>query len=206
MTISIVDYGVGNLGSIKNMLKKLGANSRIVSRAEEIDNSEKLILPGVGAFDAGMRQLEQSGLRQALDEAVLERTVPVMGICLGMQLMTDGSDEGQTPGLGWIKGRAVKFVSGYGETLKVPHMGWNRVDIVKNHPALQHLGPDSRFYFVHSFHIQCQDQNDVLMQTHYGSKSFDSGFAAGNIIGFQFHPEKSHRFGLALLKGFVDNF
>ncbi|MFD1766086.1 imidazole glycerol phosphate synthase subunit HisH [Sphingorhabdus buctiana] len=205
MTISIVDYGVGNLGSIKNMFKKLGASSRIVSNAEEISESKKLILPGVGAFDAGMRKLEQSGLRQALDQAVLERAIPVMGICLGMQLMTDGSEEGQIPGLGWIKGKATKFVSG-DEKLKVPHMGWNRVDIVKNHPALRNLGPDSRFYFVHSFHIQCQNRDNVLMRTRYGSTLFDSGFAAGNIIGFQFHPEKSHRFGLALLKGFVDNF
>ncbi len=206
MTITIIDYGIGNLGSIQNMLKKLGADSIVASDASAIKGATKLILPGVGAFDAGMSQLNASGLRAALDVAVLERKLPVAGICLGMQMMTEGSEEGQLPGLGWVPARTTRFVPAAGETLKIPHMGWNVVNKVKGSPVLDFLDSESRFYFVHSYHVRCRDREDALLTTQYGSITFDAAFELNNILGFQFHPEKSHRFGMALLKGFLERY
>jgi glutamine amidotransferase len=204
--ITLIDYGVGNLGSIQNMLKKLGAESAIASDIAAIERATKLFLPGVGAFDAGMGQLNASGLRSALDAAVLGRKVPVAGICLGMQLMTEGSEEGQLPGLGWVPARTVRFVPAAGETLKVPHMGWSVVSPAKPSPALDFLEGESRFYFVHSYHVACRNRADALLQAQYGSVAFDAAFERGNILGFQFHPEKSHRFGMALLKAFLERY
>jgi glutamine amidotransferase len=206
MSVTIVDYGVGNLGSIRNMLKKLGADCAIVSDASGIQRATKLILPGVGSFDAGMSQLNASGLRAALDVAVLERKVPVAGICLGMQMITEGSEEGQLQGLGWVPARTTRFSPAAGESMKVPHMGWNVVNKVKDSPVLDFLEGESRFYFVHSYHVHCRDHEDVLLKTQYGSITFDAAFERNNILGFQFHPEKSHRFGMALLKGFLDKY
>jgi glutamine amidotransferase len=206
MSITIIDYGVGNLGSIQNMLKKLGADSIVASDASAIEGATKLILPGVGAFDAGMSQLNASGLRAALDVAVLERKLPVAGICLGMQMMTEGSEEGNLPGLGWVPARTTRFVPAAGENLKIPHMGWNTVNKVKVSPVLDFLVGESRFYFVHSYHVRCRDREDALLTTQYGSIIFDAAFERNNILGFQFHPEKSHRFGMALLKGFLENY
>lgn len=204
--ITLIDYGVGNLGSIQNMLKKLGAESAIASDITAIERATKLILPGVGAFDAGMGQLNASGLRPALDAAVLQRKLPVAGICLGMQLMTDGSEEGQLPGLGWVPAGTVRFVPAPGEIMKVPHMGWSVVTGAKASPALDFLDGESRFYFVHSYHVRCRDREDVLLTAQYGSVGFDAAFERGNILGFQFHPEKSHRFGMALLKAFLERY
>lgn len=206
MSITIVDYGVGNLGSIQNMLKKLGADSIVASDASAIESATKLVLPGVGAFDAGMSQLNDSGLRAALDAAVLERNLPVAGICLGMQMMTEGSEEGRIPGLGWVPARTTRFKPAADETMKVPHMGWNVVNRAKGSPVLDFLDGESRFYFVHSYHVHCRDREDVLLTSQYGSISFDAAFERNNILGFQFHPEKSHRFGMALLKGFLENY
>lgn len=204
VTIAIIDYGIGNLGSILNMLKKLGADGVLADDPAKVSKATKIILPGVGSFDAGMLKLERSGLRYALDEAVLERGVTVLGICLGMQLMTEGSEEGDLPGLGWVKGRAVKFSPAPDEKMKVPHMGWSEVRPMKQSKVVESLVPSSRFYFVHSYHVKCSNRADALLEAQYGSVRFDAAFEHQNRFGFQFHPEKSHRFGMSLLKGFVD--
>lgn len=206
MKVTVVDYGVGNLGSIENMLKKLGFDYVIASQTESIKSASKLILPGVGAFDAGMQQLNDSGLRLALDDAVLIRKVPVMGICLGMQLMTEGSEEGRLPGLGWIPARTTRFVPTSGEVLKVPHMGWNSVTPSKASRSLEYLNGVSRFYFVHSYYVKCNQYSDSLLTSQYGSINFDAAFERNNILGFQFHPEKSHRFGMAIFRSFLEKY
>lgn len=206
MTVTIIDYGVGNLGSIQNMLKKLGAQSEIASDAIAVERATKIILPGVGAFDAGMTQLNQSGLRAPLDTAVLQKKVPVAGICLGMQLMTEGSEEGVLPGLGWVSARTMRFVPSPNEIMKIPHMGWSLVTKAKSSPVLDTLDDESRFYFVHSYHVVCSKRDDVLLNAQYGSVRFDAAFEHENILGFQFHPEKSHRFGMALLNSFLQKY
>lgn len=206
MTITIIDYGVGNLGSIHNMLKKLGAQSEIATDVSAVQRATKIILPGVGAFDAGMTQLNQSGLRPALDAAVLQKRVPVLGICLGMQLMTEGSEEGSLPGLGWVEAKTIRFLPEPNETMKIPHMGWSIVTKAKQTPVLDLLDEDSRFYFVHSYHVDCSNRDDVLLTAQYGSVHFDAAFECKNILGFQFHPEKSHRFGMTLLKAFLEKY
>lgn len=206
MTIAIVDYGVGNLGSIQNMLRKLGAQSEISSDASTLERANKIILPGVGAFDSGMEKLNQSGIRPALDFAVLKRRIPVMGICLGMQLMTMGSEEGKLPGLGWVSAKTIRFMPAPNETMKIPHMGWSSVAKYKQSPALELLDEESRFYFVHSYHVSCSDRKDVLLTSRYKSVLFDAAFEHENILGFQFHPEKSHRFGVSIFKAFLSHY
>ena len=201
--IGIVDYGMGNLGSIRNMLKRIGIQSELISRPEQVLAAHKLILPGVGAFDAGMRNLEDSQLISPLNEAVLgARRVPVLGICLGMQLMTRSSEEGSLPGLGWMDARAVKFEP-TPDALKVPHMGWSDVLTLRDEPLVRRLPPEPRFYFVHSYYVRCSAAEDALLTTRYGIE-FHSAFARGNIWGVQFHPEKSHKFGMQLLKNFAE--
>jgi glutamine amidotransferase len=204
LTIVIVDYGVGNLGSIQNMLTRLGAIVETTSDPRVIERASKLILPGVGAFDAGMGQLITSGLKSILDDAALVRKIPIAGICLGMQLMTESSEEGTTPGLGWIAAKAMRFNPTSDEILKVPHMGWNTVALAKNSPVLQFVEKDARFYFVHSYFVRCKNAGDVLLRAQHGLTTFDAAFQNENLYGFQFHPEKSHRFGMALLRGFVE--
>jgi glutamine amidotransferase len=202
--ITIVDYGVGNLGSIVNMLKKVGAKAQTSSDPEVLRQAEKLILPGVGAFDPGMRKLNEVGLVPLLNELVLEKKVPVIGLCLGMQLLTKGSEEGTEAGLGWIDAETVRFKFGPENAyLKVPHMGWNTLDIQRQHPLVADLGSESRFYFVHSYHIVCNDESDVVAHTDYGYP-LPAVVSRGNIMGAQFHPEKSHRYGMQLLKNFAE--
>lgn len=202
--ITIVDYGVGNLGSILNMLKKIGARAQASSDPDTLRQAEKLILPGVGAFDPGMRKLNEIGLVPLLNELVLEKKVPVIGLCLGMQLMTNGSEEGTEAGLGWVDAETVRFKFGSENAhLKIPHMGWNTLDIRHKHPLVADLGPESRFYFVHSYHIVCADEADVVAYTEYGYP-LASVISKGNILGAQFHPEKSHRYGMQLLKNFAE--
>lgn len=203
--ISIVDFGVGNLGSIRNMLGKVGAECELVSDAAQLSRATKLILPGVGSFDAGMSKLERAGLIPALNERVLQRKVPVLGICLGMQLMTQGSEEGTLPGLGWVAADTLRFKVPAQSKLKIPHMGWNEVRTCKASPLIADEGPDARFYFVHSFYVHCRNDADVLLQAEYG-QTFDAAFEAGNVMGVQFHPEKSHKFGLRLLGNFARAF
>ena len=200
--ITIVDYGMGNLGSIRNMLKKIGVDSEISADAARIAAATKLILPGVGAFDAGMEKLEASGLAKVIDERVTGAAVPVLGICLGMQLMARRSDEGVRPGLGWIDAEALRFEP-LDPALKVPHMGWNVVQPVRPAALTESLPDESRFYFVHSYHVRCRRPDDVLLTTPYGG-AFHSGFHHGNIWGVQFHPEKSHKFGMQLLRNFAE--
>jgi glutamine amidotransferase len=206
MTITIIDYGVGNLGSIQNMLKNLGVESEVTSVAAEIDRATKIILPGVGSFDQGMTQLNQSGLRSALDTAVLQKRTPILGICLGMQLMTEGSEEGSLPGLGWLPAQTIRFMPSANENMKIPHMSWGVVSKSKESRVLEQLGNESRFYFVHSYHVRCRNRADVLLSAEYGSIQFDAAFEHKNILGFQFHPEKSHRFGMSLLRAFIERF
>ena len=201
--ITIVDYGVGNLGSILNMLKKIGAKAQASSDPDVLRQAEKLILPGVGAFDPGMRKLNEVGLVPPLNELVLEKKVPVIGLCLGMQLMTKGSEEGTEAGLGWIDAETVRFKFGpENANLKIPHMGWNTLDIQRQHPLVSDLGSESRFYFVHSYHIVCADEADVVAYTDYGYP-LAAVIIKGNIMGAQFHPEKSQRVGLKILENFL---
>ena len=199
--ITIVDYNTGNLGSIRNMLRKAGAESRITSDPSLIAEAEKLVLPGVGAFDAGMENLQVAGLIPVLNKRVLEDRVPVLGICLGMHLMTRGSSEGNRSGLGWVDADVLRFDPGP-RALKIPHMGWNRVQPVRDSPLTEGLPQEPRFYFVHSYYPRCRRVEDVLLTTVYG-EPFHSGFVSGNVYGVQFHPEKSHKFGMALLANFA---
>ena len=204
--VVIVDYGMGNLGSILNMLRKIGTRAIISSKEEEIKQADKLILPGVGAFDNGMVSLTRLGVIPYLDQKVLQEKTPVLGICLGMQLFGKKSEEGRLPGLGWIDAEVKKLqfeVSGCG--LKIPHMGWNSVKMRRQSPLFKGLEKNSRFYFAHSYHAVCNNMDDSLGETMYGH-NFTSSLQRENILGVQFHPEKSHKFGMTLLKNFIDYF
>lgn len=204
MTPVIVDYGMGNLGSILNMLKRVGISGMITSEPGQIAAATKLILPGVGAFDNGMKNLNDAGLLPVLNKRVLEDRIPILGICLGAQLLLEGSDEGELPGLGWIRGRVTRFNFANGDRrLKVPHMGWNVVEPRRESKLFAGAEGEQRFYFVHSYYIDCADAADALTTTPYG-KPFVSGVERGNVYGVQFHPEKSHKFGMRLLKNFAE--
>ena len=200
--ITIVNYGMGNLGSLRNMLKRIGVGATIESDPAQIRHAEKLILPGVGAFDTAMTHIEGvPGLRQALNQRVLEEHTPILGVCLGMQLLTRSSEEGKLPGLGWIPGATYRFPKNEG--LKVPHMGWNAALPGAPSRLTEGVEEGSRYYFVHSFYVQVDHPTHSLMKTYYG-KQFDSAIEFGNIYGVQFHPEKSHRFGMQILKNFAE--
>lgn len=201
--VTIVDYGVGNLASIANMARKAGTDCVISSDPASIATADKLILPGVGAFDRGMANLEERGLIPALNERALSARVPTIGLCLGMQLMSRGSEEGSRPGLGWIAADSVRFTFPATEkALKVPHMGWNYIEPAAPVALMQNLPPEPRFYFANSYHLSCDDEADVMCWTTYGER-FASGIHRGNLWGTQFHPEKSHSFGLAVLRNFL---
>lgn len=205
--IVIINYDVGNLGSILNMLKKIGAEAIISSNQEDIKKADKLILPGVGSFNYGMEKLQQSGLIELLNRKVLNEKTPILGICLGLQLFTKKSEEGKLNGMGWIDAQTVKFqFNSEQKQLKIPHMGWNEVAVKKQSVLFKDMSfEESRFYFVHSYYVQCNQEQDILTTTHYGY-DFHSGVEKENIVGVQFHPEKSHKFGLKLLKNFVELF
>lgn len=200
--VTIVDYGVGNLASIANMARKAGTDCVISGDPAVIAKAGKLILPGVGAFDRGMANLEERGLIPALNERAIERRVPTIGLCLGMQLLGRGSEEGSRPGLGWLAADSVRFKFAADATLKVPHMGWNYIEPAASAALLEHLPAEPRFYFANSYHLACDDPTDVMCWTTYGER-FPSGIHRGNLWGTQFHPEKSHSFGLALLRNFL---
>ena len=199
--IVIVDYKTGNVGSLMNMLKKIGINSIVSSDPKEIESADKIIFPGVGAFDNGMNNLLASGLIPLLEKKVKNQSNPILGVCLGMQLLAKGSEEGVIPGLGWMDGFVKKFHF-EDENLKIPHMGWNTIDIKKVDPIFNEMLKEARFYFVHSYHFVCDEKEKVLATTNYGY-DFDSIIRKDNIWGVQFHPEKSHKFGMQLLKNFA---
>lgn len=205
--IAIINYGMGNLGSIANMFKKVGAAATITSDPVEIEKADKLVLPGVGAFDAGMRNLQESKLIPLLNQKVLVEKTPLVGLCLGMQLLTKESEEGRLAGLGWIDAKTVKFkFDSFGASLKIPHMGWNTVRPCQPHPLFIELATEARFYHVHSYHVICSDPGaNTIAETEYGYP-FASAIARDNILGVQFHPEKSHKFGMKLLSNFVEFF
>jgi glutamine amidotransferase len=204
--ITIVDYGAGNLFSIANMLKKIGVETTIGRTVRELGKAEKLILPGVGAFDTCAGKLQASGLQEAVIKKVISEKTPVLGICVGMQLMTQGSEEGKLPGLGWFKGKTIKFnhalmPPGY----KIPHMGW--ADVQLNRPSRLFAGMEEtpRFYFVHSYYVAPEAESDVLARSAHG-QPFTAALERDNILGVQFHPEKSHRYGMKLLENFATRF
>jgi len=200
--IGVVDYGVGNLGSVLNMLKRVRIPARVVADAEGLRGVEKLILPGVGAFDRAMTRLAESGLREVLHERVMGDGTPVLGLCLGMQLLTEGSEEGRLPGLGWIPGRTRRFQFDDNEDrLKIPHMGWNTVRPRLGATLFRGLEDQARFYFVHSYHVVCAGDGDVAATARHGY-DFTAAVQSGHVFGTQFHPEKSHRFGMRLLHNF----
>jgi glutamine amidotransferase len=200
--IVIVDYGIGNIHAVLNMLKRIGAVAEISADIKKIERADKLILPGVGSFDFGMENLQKSGLVPVLNEKVLNQKIPVLGICLGMQLMTQKSDEGVLTGLNWIEGDVKKFrFDALNYKRKIPHMGWNTVHTRKDHVIFSEKNIERRFYFVHSFYVDCFDDQDILTVTNYGVE-FVSSFQKENIIGMQFHPEKSHKFGMEVMTNF----
>lgn len=200
--VTILDYGLGNVGSIQNMLKRCGVAATLASDPESVGRAKRIILPGVGAFDTGMSRLEKCGLIPVISDRVIFGRVPILGICLGMQLMTSRSEEGVRPGLGWVSAVTRRFhFSDVPRDLKIPHMGWNQVTPARA-TALIPSGNETRFYFVHSYHVCCDRTEDVLATTCYGSE-FTSIFQVENITGVQFHPEKSHLFGMSFLTNWV---
>ena len=205
MRLVIVDYGTGNPVSVQNMLRKIGVDSCVSQSPKEIADAQKLILPGVGSFDPGMAQLTNSGLVPVLNELILEKKRPILGICLGMQMMTNGSEEGNKPGLGWIDAETLRFNFDPSCRMRIPHMGWNVTMVKKPNILFDAHAREERFYFVHSYHVACNDKRDILTETTYGIV-FASSFQKDNIVGVQFHPEKSHRFGYQLLKRFAVDF
>lgn len=202
-TIHVIDLGIGNLGSVINMLNRAGAQVERTGDPAAIATASKVILPGVGAFDALVQKIDAAGFREPLLEHA-NAGKHLLGICLGMQVLSSGSEEGQREGLGLVPGRVRRFrFEGENAHLKVPHMGWNRVAPRHAHPLARGLETGARFYFVHSYHFGCAEADDVLFQTHYGF-DFASAVQRGNVMGVQFHPEKSHRFGLQLIQNFVE--
>jgi imidazole glycerol-phosphate synthase subunit HisH len=198
----IIDYGMGNLGSVKNMIKKVGSNAIISSDPRDIMQSQKLILPGVGSFDQGMINLKQRGLLEVLNQRVLIEKVPILGICLGFQLLSKSSEEGQLPGLGWIAADTKKFKFDADLNLKTPHMGWNEVYFKSPSLIFRDWRNEARFYFVHSYHVVCHDLHIISSVSNHGYE-FVSSIQNDNIYGVQFHPEKSHKYGMMLLRNFL---
>jgi imidazole glycerol-phosphate synthase subunit HisH len=200
-SIVIVDYGIGNLASVLNMFKKIGVKEVVVSgNAEIISKANKILLPGVGAFDAGMNNLEKSGLIPLLNQKATVEKIPVLGICLGMQMLTKKSEEGIKPGLGWIDAETVKFNLDPALKLKVPHMGWNYIKVNRENPLLDNVSKN-RFYFVHSYFVKCIDKSQSLATSNFGT-DFTCMVNKNNIFGVQFHPEKSLKFGMKVLQNF----
>ena len=201
--ITIVDYNAGNIKSIQNMLKKIGVKSTISSQINEIKQAQKLILPGVGHFDFGMNNLRQSGLIDILHEKVMIEETPILGICLGAQMLGNQSEEGIENGLGWIDMDVIKFNSKLiGANDKIPHMDWTDVEVKKQSNLFNNMFDHSRFYFVHSYHMLPKNTEDILCTSNYGY-DFVSAVEHKNIYGVQFHPEKSHKFGMKLLENFA---
>ncbi len=201
--IGIVNYGLGNIKAFLNVYERLNIPAKVVNSSRDFLDLSKIVLPGVGSFDYAMHQLNRSGLRGELELRVKKFNVPIIGICVGMQMLADSSDEGKLPGLGWIKGKVIKFDT---ETIpyqtKLPHMGWNTIYPFGNNPLIQNFDIKSKFYFLHSYFFECNNPSDILTKTNYGQE-FTSAVSNGNIYGVQFHPEKSHQNGINLLRNFA---
>lgn len=205
MKIVIIDYQMGNIHSVARKLKILGVDYQITNNPEIIVQADKLILPGVGHFGKAMQQMEENNLIPALNEAVIKQKKPILGICLGMQLMANFSEEGNVNGLGWINGQVTRFQVSDKLRYKIPHTGWNQINIIKENPINIGLSNESEFYFVHAYFFNANDANDILHSTKY-EKEFVSAIQKDNIVGVQYHPEKSHDDGLQLIKNFVFEF
>jgi imidazole glycerol-phosphate synthase subunit HisH len=203
--ITIIDYGLGNINAIHTVYKNLNIPVTVASNPSDLDNSEKIILPGVGAFDFAMDRLNRSGVRDKLNKLVHDSGVPILGICVGMQMMTERSEEGQMDGLGWVKGEVLHFkhIKHDDKKIDVPHMGWNNITPKRENPLLAGLSKDSYFYFLHSYYCEVYEDTIIVSSTEYGN-DFTSAINDGNIYGVQFHPEKSHQFGIQLLKNFAE--
>lgn len=202
--IRIVDYGVGNIQAFMTMFKRLGIAAERAHTPADLADATRLILPGVGAFDHAMQLLNQSGLRATLETMVLGQKVPVLGICVGMQMLAAGSDEGVLPGLNWVPGRVKAFADAPASAaLPMPHMGWNDLTVKPGNKLFAGADPQPRFYFLHSYYFDCADKSNVAATATYGI-DFDCVVSCGNIHGVQCHPEKSHHFGAQLLKNFAE--
>ena len=202
--ITIVDYGLGNIRAFLNVYRRLNIEAKTATCADELRQASKVILPGVGAFDHAMARLTRSGMRDALDDLALRRRVPILGVCVGMQILARDSDEGSQPGLGWIAGR-VRTLSSLmpAAALPVPHMGWNEARPARPNRLFDQLETSARFYFLHSYYFQCDRAEDAIATAQYGD-DFACAVNAGNVFGVQFHPEKSHHDGVRLLKNFAE--
>ena len=201
--ITIIDYGSGNISAIGNIYEKLNIPYNVAKTPEQVRGAEKLFLPGVGAFDETIARLDETGFRDVLDFEVLKNKVPIIGICVGMQILAESSEEGNLPGLGYIKGHVKKIIDTTLQSKpKLPHLGWNLVDICRSHEIFKDIDHEIGFYFLHSYYFECSNNEDVLATTYYG-KEFASAVNCENIFGFQFHPEKSHQNGIKLLENFA---
>jgi len=202
--IVIIDYGLGNINAFANIYKSLNIPVKIAKSSNDFTDASKLILPGVGSFDSAMQSLERSAMRGSIDELVLSKKIPVLGICVGMQILALSSEEGHCAGLGWIKGRVKKFNRAeMGMSYPLPHMGWNTVKAGKDSGLFKDYEADERFYFLHSYYLECGVRDNILGTTGYGTE-FCCVVNSSNIYGVQFHPEKSHRSGIKLLKNFAE--
>jgi len=202
--ITIIDYGLGNIRAFVNVYERLNIKTKVAHTAEDIKGASKIILPGVGAFDYAMSQLNASGMRDELEKQVLENKIPIVGICVGMQILAKSSDEGNLPGLGWIDGEVKIFDTSFiPYKTRLPHMGWNSINPVNENPLLVGINNESRFYFLHSYYFVCNRTEEVIATTTYGIH-YASAVNKENIFGIQFHPEKSHSNGIQLLHNFAN--
>jgi glutamine amidotransferase len=202
--IAIVNYGLGNITAFANVYYKLNIPFCIARKSGDFDGATKIILPGVGSFDYAMQLLNNSGMRETLDNKVLKEKIPVIGICVGMQMLANTSEEGVLPGLGWIDGEVKKFILPVASsTMRIPHMGWNTIKPVHSNGLLKGMDEESRFYFLHSYYFKCSNPSDIIATTTYDIE-FECAVKSVNVYGVQFHPEKSHGWGVELLRNFAE--